>query len=68
MDHSGEDLVKKRMAEAAQGKTMVLISHRTGLYDMVNRIIVIDLGRVVADGGKEQIMEALRSGKITKAM
>ena len=68
MDHSGEDLVKKRMAEAAQGKTLVLISHRSGLYDMVNRIIVIDLGRVVADGGKEQVMDALRSGKITKAM
>lgn len=68
MDHSGEDAVKKRLAEAAQGKTVVLISHRSGLFDLVNRIIVIDSGRVVADGAKDQVIEALRTGKIAKAL
>lgn len=68
MDHTGEDAVKKRLAEAAQGKTVVLISHRSGLFDLVNRIIVIDSGRVVADGVKDQVIEALRSGKIAKAL
>ncbi len=68
MDHTGEDAVKKRLAEAAQGKTVVLISHRSGLFDLVNRIIVIDSGRVVADGPKDQVIEALRSGKIAKAL
>ncbi len=68
MDHSGEDLVKMRLKEASADKTMVLISHRTGLYDLINRIIVIDSGRVVADGPKEQVIEALRAGKITKAL
>ncbi len=68
MDHSGEDAVKKRLSEATQGKTVVLISHRSGLFDLVNRIIVIDSGRVVADGAKEQVIEALRSGKIAKAL
>ena len=68
MDHSGEDLVKARLKEAAANKTMVLISHRTGLYDLINRIIVVDSGRVVADGPKDQVIEALRTGKITKAL
>jgi ATP-binding cassette, subfamily C, bacterial LapB len=68
MDHSGEDAVKKRLMDAAQGKTVVLISHRSGLFDMVSRIIVIDSGRVVADGPKDQVIEALRSGKIAKAL
>ena len=68
MDHSGEDLIKKRLAETSANKTMVLISHRTGLYDLVNRIIVIDSGRVVADGPKDSVFEALRAGKITKAL
>jgi ATP-binding cassette subfamily C protein LapB len=35
---------------------------------MANRIIVIDSGRVVADGPKEQVVEALRAGKIGKAL
>jgi len=34
----------------------------------VNRIIVIDSGRVVADGAKEQVTDALRNGKIGKAL
>jgi ATP-binding cassette, subfamily C, bacterial LapB len=68
MDHSGEDAVKKRLSQATQGKTVVLISHRSGLFDLVGRIIVIDSGRVVADGAKDQVIEALRSGKIAKAL
>ncbi len=68
MDHSAEDAVKKRLMEAAQGKTVVLISHRTGLFDLADRIIVIDAGRIVADGPKAQIIEALRAGKIGKAL
>lgn len=68
MDHSAEDAVKKRLMDAAQGKTVVLISHRTGLFDLANRIIVVDAGRIVADGAKAEIIEALRAGKIGKAL
>lgn len=68
MDHSGEELIKKRLIQATQGKTVVLISHRSTLFDMAQRIIVVDSGRIVADGEKEQIIEALRSGKIGKAL
>jgi ATP-binding cassette, subfamily C, bacterial LapB len=60
--------VKKRLMEASVGKTMVLISHRSSLFDMANRIIVVDSGRVVADGPKEQVIEALRTGKVGKAL
>ncbi|PKO52375.1 MAG: type I secretion system permease/ATPase, partial [Betaproteobacteria bacterium HGW-Betaproteobacteria-20] len=67
MDHSSEDAVKNRLMEASNGKTVVLISHRSGLFDLANRIIVIDSGRVVADGPKDQVVEALRAGKIGKA-
>lgn len=68
MDHSGEELIKKRLITATQGKTVVLISHRSTLFDLAQRIIVIDSGRIVADGEKGQITEALRSGKIGKAI
>ncbi|EUJ10986.1 type I secretion system ATPase, LssB family [Methylophilaceae bacterium 11] len=67
MDHSGEDAVKKRLAEATHQHTMVLISHRSGLFDLVTRLIVIDAGRVVADGKKQDVIEALRAGKVGKA-
>lgn len=68
MDHSGEELIKKRLIEATQSKTVLLISHRSTLFDLAERIIVIDSGRIVADGEKLQIIEALRSGKVGKAL
>jgi ATP-binding cassette subfamily C protein LapB len=68
MDHSGEDAIKRRLAEATKNKTLVLISHRSSLFDLVSRIIVIDSGRIVADGPKDQVTEALRSGKVGKAL
>jgi ATP-binding cassette, subfamily C, bacterial LapB len=68
MDHSGEEVVKKRLKQEAAGKTLILISHRSSLFDMVDRIIVIDSGRIMADGPKSEIIEALRAGKIGKAL
>ncbi|WP_340123638.1 type I secretion system permease/ATPase [Methylobacter svalbardensis] len=68
MDHSGEELVKNHLIEASDGKTLMVITHRSSLFDLVNRIIVIDVGKVVADGNKEQVIEALRTGKIGKSL
>jgi ATP-binding cassette subfamily C protein LapB len=68
MDHSSEDNVKKRLISSSEGKTVVLITHRSTMFDLANRIIVVDTGRVVADGPKDQVIEALRSGKVAKAL
>ena len=67
MDHSSEEDIKRRLTQFAQGKTVVLISHRTSLLDLVDRIIVMDAGRIVADGPKDQVVQALRQGRIGKA-
>ena len=67
MDFSSEDDIKRRLSEYAQGKTVVLISHRTSLLNLVDRIIVMDGGRIMADGPKEQVITALRQGRIGKA-
>lgn len=67
MDHSSEEDVKKRFLQYVQGKTVLLVSHRTSLLDLVERIIVMDAGCIVADGPKEQVIQALRQGRIGKA-
>lgn len=67
MDHSSEEDFKRNIAEFSQGKTMLVITHRTSLLELVNRIIVIDAGKIVADGPKEQVVEALRQGRIGRA-
>lgn len=68
MDYSGEETVKKKLMELSVGKTLIVITHRASLFDMVDRIIVLDSGKVMADGPKEQVIEALRAGKVGKAL
>ena len=66
MDNSTEDYVRTRLASFIEGRTLLLVTHRTALLDLVDRIIVLDQGRVVADGPKEQILNALYRTKITE--
>ncbi|MPW28205.1 type I secretion system permease/ATPase [Agarivorans sp. B2Z047] len=64
MDAYSENLVKKRLKQVAEDKTFVLITHKMSMLDLVDRIIVLERGQVVADGRKEEVLELLRSGKV----
>ncbi|WP_062059319.1 type I secretion system permease/ATPase [Cellvibrio sp. OA-2007] len=67
MDHTSEEEFKRNLAQFAAHKTLLVITHRTSLLELVNRIIVIDAGKILADGPKEQVIEALRQGRIGRA-
>ncbi len=67
MDHSTEMAVKAQLEKFVVGRTFVVVTHRNSLLDMVDRIIVIDNGRLVADGPKETVVAALRQGKIGRS-
>jgi ATP-binding cassette subfamily C protein LapB len=67
MDFSTEAQITRRIGEYARDKTVLLVTHRTSLLALVDRVIVIDGGKVVADGPRDRIMEALQSGRIAKA-
>lgn len=64
LDNQSESQLKQHLKQASSSKTMLLVTHRTALLELVERIIVIDGGRIVADGPKEQIIQALRQGQI----
>jgi len=67
MDHQSEEQVKQEFRQFADGKTVLLVTHRTALLEMVDRILVLDGGKLVADGPRDTVIEALRSGKIGRA-
>ncbi|MEH6591461.1 MAG: type I secretion system permease/ATPase [Halioglobus sp.] len=67
MDHSTELAVKKKLAAYIEGRTMLVVTHRNSLLELVDRIIVIDNGKLVADGPRETVVQALQQGKIGKA-
>jgi ATP-binding cassette subfamily C protein LapB len=67
MDHTSEEALKRQLSAYADGKTMLVITHRNSLLTLVDRIVVIDAGKIVADGPKQQVIEALQQGKIGRA-
>ena len=64
MDSRTEQRLKKNLTGVIKGKTMILITHRTSLLEMVDRIIVIDNGTIVADGPKASVLDALQRGHL----
>ena len=67
MDNSTEKTVKRRLERFLRGRTFLVVTHRTSMLDLVDKIIVMDDGKLVADGSKDQVMQALKQGKIGKA-
>jgi len=64
MDNSSEALFKQRLGQILPGKTLVLITHRSSLLTLVDRLIIVDGGKIVADGPKDEVLNALKQGQI----
>ena len=67
MDNTTEGRFKQRLQSVIGGKTLILVTHRGSMLTLVDRLLVMDGGRLVADGPKDQVMEALSSGRIQTA-
>jgi ATP-binding cassette subfamily C protein LapB len=52
MDMGSETKFVERLAPMVVGKTMVVITHRSAMLKLVDRVIIFDKGRIVADGPK----------------
>ncbi|MBB6521490.1 type I secretion system permease/ATPase [Pseudoteredinibacter isoporae] len=64
MDNSTEAKLKQNLMQVTQGKTVILVTHKTSLLDLVDRIIVLENGKLIADGSKESVLDALKKGQI----
>ncbi len=67
MDYQSEEQLKERLRAFIATKTLILVTHRTSLLELADRLIVIDQGQVVADGPKAQVVESLQQGRIGRA-
>ena len=64
MDFTTESLFIKKMKSYTEGKTLVVTTHRMSLLDLVDRLIVMDQGKIVADGPKAEVLKAINAGKV----
>jgi len=63
MDAQSELAFLRQLKEAAAGCTLVVVTHRPALLELVQRIVVVDAGKVVMDGPKAAVLAALSGAK-----
>lgn len=69
MDEQLESYVIRQLQSWMAGRTLVLVTHRPALLAMVDRIIVMDNGKVVADGSRDEILgQAQRNSNVTSVV
>ncbi|BAN96502.1 hypothetical protein E05_17360 [Plautia stali symbiont] len=59
MDSMTESQFLAHLRRASEGHTLIVVTHRPSILALVDRIIVVEEGKIVADGPKEQVLAAL---------
>lgn len=62
MDVQAEQAFTNHIVRYSKNKTLVLITHRQQLLPIVDRLILVDQGRILADGPRDKVIEAISKG------
>lgn len=60
MDMQAEEMFTKHIAKEAKDRTLILITHRMHLLSLVDRLILLDNGRVLMDNKRDKVLQALQ--------
>lgn len=61
MDPASENRLRKRLEALCQNKTTILITHKGAMLTLVDKLILLDRGRVVAYGPKDEVIRKLQA-------
>ena len=64
MDTQAEQAFCRYVNEQIEGKTLVLVTHKHSMMQMVDRLILVHQGEVVMDGPRDDVINALKSGSV----
>ncbi len=67
MDNRSELHIKHQLSRLSSSETLILITHKTSMLDVVDRIIIMEKGCIIADGPKDTVLSDLRKGKVHMA-
>lgn len=60
LDERSEKRIITSLSNLASNKTLLVATHRLALLSLVDRIIVVENGRIVMDGSKDSVLAQLR--------
>ncbi|MEM9618752.1 MAG: type I secretion system permease/ATPase [Pseudomonadota bacterium] len=65
LDSQAEAALIARLDQATRGRTLLVVTHRMSMVKLVDRVIVLDRGRVVVDGPRDSVLHAMASARQT---
>ncbi len=64
MDVQAEQMFTNHIGKYSKDKTLVLITHRQQLLPLVDRLILVDQGKVIMDGPRDKVLETIAKGGV----
>lgn len=61
VDNVMEAKIKANLVKNIKGKTTLIITHKSTMLGLVNRLIILDNGKLVLDGPKDQVLKKLNT-------
>jgi ATP-binding cassette subfamily C protein LapB len=61
MDPASENRLRKRLHHVTEGRTTLLITHKGSMLTLVDKLILLDRGRLVAFGPKDEVIRKLQA-------
>jgi ATP-binding cassette subfamily C protein LapB len=68
MDAQTESAFIAQMKKGMGNRTLVIATHRLSLLELVDRVIVLEQGKLIADGPKKQLLQVLTSGGVSASL
>jgi ATP-binding cassette, subfamily C, bacterial LapB len=65
MDNQTEQALITKLEKELADRTVVLVTHRLPLLKLVDRVILMDSGRIIADGPRDTVLKQLQAKAVT---
>ena len=62
MDNTTERQIINGLSKWLGNRTLIVATHRAAMLDLVDRVILMHEGKIIADGPKDQVLKKLQAG------
>ena len=63
MDQTTEKMLRERLRSIMKDRTVIIATHRASLLELVDSLMVVEAGQLVAYGSKEQVTAQLNGAQ-----